>query len=886
MNFKPAVGSLTQDTEYFRGPVYRAQEINESSYGSVHPASSMLGQDSNKLKAEPSQSQPHLRTANYSSNRQGNVHNATETFHAKEATRDEASNRNDPNKQAHLLKLPQDSYNGPDSYHTTTPAPSKSPPLSPLGIYQLETPKEIHQAPNIRYQPQKPKESVTRQRDQYQIPASTEVYNPIMLNLQPPNPNEPYKSHLDGNQFQSHKQIYEPQTGAYQYADMKESMKQPQYTQKPPKPKEYLTPPSDTYQLTESENSFTTTAKILQPPKSKHSFKQPTITYHDIKPEDSLTPPVDMHKHTEVDLLKQYMDVHKPPKPQDILTPPVHMYEHPKLKDSYKPQRDRPQPQEQKYVFQGAMESYQHLPARQIHKPLVLSPEEFYNPLTKLQIPSKDDNQMPSSSDSLKGLFQPSLLTHANNHSEDIDEDMYFDYDPSTYVQKENSNGHTHKPLNPKESLTPNSDIYQLTESEDSSTKPAKLQIPSKDDNKMPSSSQFLKDLSQTSPLTQANKESEDIDDDVYLDYDPSTYVQKESSNGYTHKIPKPKESATPPSDTYQLTESKDSFTTPAKILQPPKSKNSFKPPNITYHSINPEGSLTPPVDMHNATEVEDLLKEYMDVHKPLKPQDILTPPADMYKHLQFYKPPIKLQIPTKDDNKMPLSSESLKGLSQPFPLTHTNNQTEDIDDDIYLDYDPSTYVQKETSSGHAPPQPPNEQPPKDKLEGPPSTEKETNGSLSPPPSKPHEAPPTSSKEPYGATPPLHLGPYGGPMYLPEQTYAAPIHPPNYVYGIHNFGYPYGVPPPPTTTIPPPSPPPKRRRVGYYYIGRKLYLVPAVFSFLFIPYILAHIIKSVIRRKVKAPFNYWKTARKIDLDENEMERRVARALEAVEKRYN
>jgi hypothetical protein len=123
-------------------------------------------------------------------------------------------------------------------------------------------------------------------------------------------------------------------------------------------------------------------------------------------------------------------------------------------------------------------------------------------------------------------------------------------------------------------------------------------------------------------------------------------------------------------------------------------------------------------------------------------------------------------------------------------------------------------------------------------------------------------------------------------MYLPEQTHAAPIHPPKYVYGIHTFGYPYGVPPHPTTTIPPPSPPPKRRRVGYYYIGRKLYLIPAVFSFLFIPYILAHIIKSVIRRKVNAPFNYWKTARKIDLEENEIERRVARALQAVEKRYN
>jgi hypothetical protein len=607
------------------------------------------------------------------------------------------------------------------------------------------------------------------------------------------------------------------------------------------------------------------------------------------------------------------------------------MYEYPKLKDSYKPQRDRPQPQKQNYIFQGAMESYRPLPAKEIHKPLVLSPEEFYKPPTELQMPSKDDNKMPSSSETVQELSQHFPIIHANNHSKDIDDDMYFDYDPSTYVQKEHSNGHTHKLPNPKESLTPNLDIYQLAESEDSFTKPAKLQIPSKEDNNVPSSSQSLKGLSQTSPLTHANKESEDVDDDVYLDYDPSTYIKTKSSNGYAHNTPKPKEFVTPLSDTYQLTESDDTFITPAKILQPPKSKDFFKPHNITYHAINPEVSLTPPVDMHNATEVEDLLKQYMDVHKPLKPQDVLTPPADMYEHPklnysykpqmdrpqpqeqkhvlqgamesyrplpakqihkplvlspeEFYKPLTKLQIPSKDDNKMLSSSESLKELSQPSSLTHDNNQSEDTDDDIYFDYDPSTYVQKENSSGHAPLQPPKEQPPEDKLEAPPSLAKETNGSLSPPPSKPHEAPPPSSKKPYGAPPPLHLNPYGVPMYFPNQTYATPLHLPNYVYGMHTFGYPYGVPPPPPTTIPPPPPPPKRRRVGYYYIGRKLYLIPAVFSFLFIPYILVHIIKSVIRRKVKAPFNYWKTARKIDLDENELERRVARALIAVEKRY-
>jgi hypothetical protein len=438
MNSKPALGYPPQVPQYYTGPVYTAQERNETNYGSAHPASSMLGQDSSKIKAEQSESQTALLTATYSRNGQGNVNEASEIFHTNEATQDKGSNVHDPDKQAHFLKLPQDSYNGPDTYHTTTPASSKSPPLPHLGIYQLETPKEHQQA---HYQPQKPKESVTRHKNQHQIPSSTEFYKPIVLNLQPPDPNEPYKGH----EFQPPKEIYEPQMGAYQHANMKESMKQPQHTQNPPKPKEFLTPPSDTYQLTETEDSFKTPAKILQSPKSKDSFKPPITSYHAIKPEDSIKTPVDMHNHPDSeDVFKQYMDVHKPPKPQDILTPPVHMYEHPQLKDSYKPQVDRPQPQKQKYVFQGAMESYRPLTAKEIHKPLVLSPEEFYKPPMKSQIPSKDDNKMPSLLETMKLLPQPSPQTHANNQSGDIDDDIYFDYDPSTYVQKENSKGHAH----------------------------------------------------------------------------------------------------------------------------------------------------------------------------------------------------------------------------------------------------------------------------------------------------------------------------------------------------------------------------------------------------------------------------------------------------------
>ena len=604
MNLKPALGYLTQDTEYYPGPIYTPKERNESSYGSAHPASSMFGQDSSKLKAEQSESHPPLLTAKYSGNGQGNVHRASENFHTKEATPDKGSNPNDPDKLALFLKLPQDSYNGPDSYHTTTPASSKSPPLPPLGTYPSETPKEHHQAPNDLYVPQKTKDSVTPHRDQNKFPSSTELYKPIMLNLEPPDPDEPYNGQLDGYQFQPPKEIYEPQKQTYQYASMKGSVKQPQHTLKPPKPKESLTPPSDIYQLTESVDSFTTTAKILQPPKSKDSFKPLINTYHAIKHEDSLTPPVDMHNNPESeDHYKEYMDAHKPPKPQDTLTPPVDMYEHPKLKYSYKPQVDRPQTEKEKYFFQGAVESYRPIPGKEIHKPLVLSPEEFYEPPMKSQIPSKDDNKIHSSSESLEVLSQPSTPTHDNTHGEDNGDVLYLDYDPSKYDQKENSNGHAHN-------------------------------------------------------------------DSHEYDYSEQLHA---TEHLYSHE-----------------------------------------------HDHIPE---------HHYASENDHSQKY---------------PSHDYSG--FY----------------------------PSPL---------------------------------PPPPP--------------------------------------KHSYGAPPPTES------------------------------------PPAPPATIKPPT----LKRVAYYYIGRKLYMIPAIFSVLFMPYILCYLIRDIIRHKVSGPFEYWGTARKLELGENEMERRVARALKAAEKKY-
>jgi hypothetical protein len=84
---------------------------------------------------------------------------------------------------------------------------------------------------------------------------------------------------------------------------------------------------------------------------------------------------------------------------------------------------------------------------------------------------------------------------------------------------------------------------------------------------------------------------------------------------------------------------------------------------------------------------------------------------------------------------------------------------------------------------------------------------------------------------------------------------------------------------------PPPPPPPKRVRYGYYQIGRKLYLIPAYFSALFIPYVVVLILISVLKHKVRAPSKYWASTQKRELGSDDTAERVARALEAAERRY-
>ncbi|KAJ9578794.1 hypothetical protein L9F63_005002 [Diploptera punctata] len=78
---------------------------------------------------------------------------------------------------------------------------------------------------------------------------------------------------------------------------------------------------------------------------------------------------------------------------------------------------------------------------------------------------------------------------------------------------------------------------------------------------------------------------------------------------------------------------------------------------------------------------------------------------------------------------------------------------------------------------------------------------------------------------------------------------------------------------------------PQKRPVAYYYIGRKLYLIPAYFTLFFMPWVLAVLLRHVWRHKIKTPYNYWQSqSRSQDKITNATEI-VTRAIQTGNQKY-
>jgi hypothetical protein len=150
-----------------------------------------------------------------------------------------------------------------------------------------------------------------------------------------------------------------------------------------------------------------------------------------------------------------------------------------------------------------------------------------------------------------------------------------------------------------------------------------------------------------------------------------------------------------------------------------------------------------------------------------------------------------------------------------------------------------------------------------------------------PPPKDMVEVPPPSPNNMYGASPHLPLDMYMNHLYPVEGMYG--VHPPIYGYGTPSTTSEA----PQTSTTPMEKKPPSR----YYYLGRKLWLVPVYGTFILLVQMLYLLLKAIARHKVVTPFNFFtklggrnlESQRQQELDSST--EHVTGALETAEYRY-
>ncbi|XP_021942691.1 uncharacterized protein LOC110841442 isoform X2 [Zootermopsis nevadensis] len=155
------------------------------------------------------------------------------------------------------------------------------------------------------------------------------------------------------------------------------------------------------------------------------------------------------------------------------------------------------------------------------------------------------------------------------------------------------------------------------------------------------------------------------------------------------------------------------------------------------------------------------------------------------------------------------------------------------------------------------------------------------------PPNNMYGAPPPPPNVMYGASPPPPSVMYGIPPYSPNAMYGAPPPPPNSMYGAP--------PPAPNNTYGAPQnetqPMEKKPQITYYYLGRKLWILPLYAGICFIAYVLLLLLKAISRHKVISPYNYYTGVQSRHLKSHWQQHlyntteHVTKALKTAEYRY-
>lgn len=156
-----------------------------------------------------------------------------------------------------------------------------------------------------------------------------------------------------------------------------------------------------------------------------------------------------------------------------------------------------------------------------------------------------------------------------------------------------------------------------------------------------------------------------------------------------------------------------------------------------------------------------------------------------------------------------------------------------------------------------------------------------------PPPEDMVEVPPSPPNDMYGASPHLPPDMYMNHLYPVEGTYE--VHPPIYVYGMPTTTNSADI----TTEEPQTSTTPMEKKPlsGYYYLGRKLWLVPVYGTGILLVQMLYLLLKAIARHKVATPFHFYTKLRSRNLESQQQQEldtsteHVTEALETAEYRY-
>jgi hypothetical protein len=821
-----------------------------------------------------------------------------------------------PSKYSNLaLNLSQDSqtkdpYDGPDSYNPPaiinsygTSIEQSGDKFAPLDLYEpLKSPfrNKSHTYPVDIYKSPSPVNNY-----QSQLLPATYKPPPIIQNYKPPLPEDTYKSPSLADNYET-LESYKPPSPEDSYGppSLMETLKptqpvdtdQPPFmgTYKPPSPEDSYKPPSlmdiykplspmDTYQSLSMETYKPSSPEgSYGPPSLMDIYKPPSPmdTYKPSSPEGSYGPP-------------SLMDIYKPPSPMDTYqtlsmetykpSSPEGFYGPPSLTDIYKPPSlmDTNQPPSSVNIYNFSLPANTHKPPSSVdgYKPY-LPMDTNKSPLvmeTYKPVPHKNIYKFPSFMD-ISNLSPPPLPPPtpppsspptpppsppkpptppppqppmepfkspppADKYKPPLHDDTYkpplLNYPQSNASSDKSPPYNVERPLN----VIQNFPSYQGPHKQHMSS-----DITIKDAYEVP--------LSEDKPKHNSSSEDGFVDDDVYPEYDTNVHdtqdydtydnTKDHNSHGDAHGPDHDHVYHDDPNEYYSHHHSYDHEDHEIPAAQPPSKNHYHHPPSYEY-----EGGVP-----------HDHYRDHIHHHHP----------NEHYSYHNLYD---------YDDHELPAFQRPTKyNYSYSSPYVYTGeppslSQELSPPKDMVGDLTPPSNGMVGSST-----------PPANDMAGPPTS----------PPSDMTQGPTPPSKYMVGIAPPPPNNMYGAPPFASLDTHVNHLYPVEGTYGFHPPIYMYGTTTNPSynmTEAPQNSTMPMEKKpvITYYYLGRKLWLVPVYATGIFIAQMLFLLLKAIYRHKVLVPFNFYTSSQSRDLKSRQQQEldssteRVAEALETAEYQY-